>query len=118
MQTMLQGYTPLMLFVLLCLLALLIMFYRTLRGLDELLARLRSERENMGEQLFTMNLRLEDLVRIQSESARTLRLLSGEPIASRPAEPSPEPSSKPASGKDKKDDEEHHNITDYIQMDE
>ncbi len=93
---MLQGYNPILLFILICFAALLVMFYRVLRSLDDVIRVLHPEQDSLQEHVTQIRDQLVLLVRSQAETTATLqRLAEAErslpPRVEAPAAPRPAP---------------------------
>ncbi len=103
-----EGFSAAMLFFLLGMAALLLMFYKTLRGLDELLKSIREERDSVSAQLAAQNERLETLVQLQAEAGANLRRLVG---VVQETEPN---ANESASRETPQNNLSSHNITEYL----
>lgn len=93
-----------MVLVLLCVLALFVMFHRVVRNQDELVAALRGERDGLRAELAEANDHLAELVRWQADTNAVLRAMAGEKA----------PEALEFQVDEEDDLPRGHNITDYI----
>lgn len=69
LESLLQGYTPILLFILICFAALLIMFYRVVRSLDDVVRAVTQDREAAHDTVKEIRNLLEILVHRQADGA-------------------------------------------------
>ncbi len=72
-ESLLQGSTLLMLFIFLCFAALLVMFFRLMRTLDETTRSMQAERRSLLDHFSVMKGQLETLVRTQETQVAIMR---------------------------------------------
>lgn len=79
---LLQGYTPILLFILICFAALLVMFYKVVRSLDDVARTVTQDRESLHESVRQISDMLVMLARKQVEVGNALQKLGASDVTS------------------------------------